>query len=318
MNRWLSASCILLVLVIAAIYIFIPSQLTITLLAPTKCNVFGADRILGNTGKWSKWWPENVEGPGGPDKGTGGLEYDGVNYQPGKRLMRSVEINIDDKESMSGMLSVFPAPHIDSCYLQFQFGQRVSLNPLKRIHQYREAQHLKVDIEIVLDRFRTYLQNMQNVYGLTMVEESTPGSLVEQTTRVVGEYPNTDTIYMEVGKLERFLAAHGSKKAGVPIMNITALANGRFKLRVALPTDKVIPNSGNIESAEVPTDKFLQADVHGGEGAVRAAFGNMENYISDYGRTIVAIPFASLITDRRLERDSAKWVTRIYYPLIPH
>jgi hypothetical protein len=44
----------------------------------------------------------------------------------------------------------------------------------------------------------------------------------------------------------------------------------------------------------------------------------MNNYISDYGRTIVAIPFASLITDRRLEPDSAKWVTRIYWPLIPH
>ena len=99
------------------------------------------------------------------------------------------------------------------------------------------------------------------------------------------------------------------------MVNITALADGRFKLRVALPTDKVIPNSGDVQSSEVPTDKFLQADVVGGAGAVRAAFGSMNNYVSDFGRTIVAIPFASLITDRRLERDSAKWVTRIYWPI---
>jgi hypothetical protein len=150
-----------------------------------------------------------------------------------------------------------------------------------------------------------------------MVEESTPGSLVEQTIHIVERYPTTDTIYMEVEKLERFLVAHGSKKAGVPFMNITALANGRFKLRVALPTDKLIPNSGNFESGEVPTDKFLQANVYGGDGAVRGAFDRMNNYISDYGRTIVAIPFASLVTDRRLEPDSTKWVTRIYWPLIP-
>jgi effector-binding domain-containing protein len=311
MNRWLSATCILLVLVIAAIYFFIPSQLKIALFVPVKCNVFGADRVLGDTGNWARWWPENVKGPAG-------LEYKGVNYQAGKRLMRSVDINIDEKgRAMSGMLSVFPAVRIDSCYLQLQFGLRASLNPLKRINQYREVQHLKADIGIILDSFRTYLESMQNVYGLTMVEESTPGSQVEEITRVVGEYPNTDTIYMEVGKLERFLAAHGSIKTGEPIMNITALADGRFKLRVALPTDKAIPNSGNVESREIPTDKFLHADVRGGEGAVRAAFGSMDNYISDYGRTIVAIPFASLITDRRLERDSAKWVTRIYYPLIP-
>ena len=311
MNRWLSASCILLVLVIAAIYFFIPSPLKSSLLVPVKCNVFGADRVLGDTGKWARWWPEYV-------KGSGGLEYDGVNYRPGKRFLRSVEINIDDKgRALSGMLAVFSAPHMDSCYLQLQFDQRVSLNPLKRIKQYREAQHLKADMMIILDSFRTYLQSMQNVYGLKMVEKSTPGSLLEQTIHIVGMYPTTDTIYTEVRKLERFLAAHGSIKAGYPMVNITALADGRFKLRVALPTDKVIPNSGDVQSAEVPTDIFLQADVVGGDGAVRAAFGSMDNYISDYGRTIVAIPFASLITDRRLEPDSAKWVTRIYWPLVP-
>ena len=311
MNRWLSASCILLVLVIAAFYFFIPSPLKSSLLVPVKCNVFGADRVLGDTGKWVRWWPED-------GKGRGGLEYDGVNYRPGKRLMRSVEINIDDKSSaLSGMLVIFSAPHIDSCYLQLQFDQRVSLNPLKRIRQYREAQHLKADMMIILDRFRTYLESMQNVYGLTMVEKSTPGSLLEQTIHIVGMYPTTDTIYTEVRKLERFLAAHGSRKAGHPMMNITALADGRYKLRVALPADKVIPNSGDVQSGEVPTDIFLQADVVGGDGAVRAGFGSMGNYISDYGRTIVAIPFASLITDRRLEPDSAKWVTRIYWPLVP-
>ena len=84
-------------------------------------------------------------------------------------------------------LSVFPSIRIDSCYLQWQFGLRVSLNPLKRINQYREVQHLKADRGIILDSFRTYLENMQNVYGLTMVEESTPGSLVEQTTHIAGD-----------------------------------------------------------------------------------------------------------------------------------
>jgi hypothetical protein len=176
----LSASCILLVLVIAAIYFFIPSALKSTVLVPVKCNVFGADRVLGDTGQWARWWPENAKGPGG-------LEYDGMNYQAVKRLMRSVEISIDDKDStISGMLAVFAAPHIDSCYLQLQFDQRVSLNPLKRIKQYTEAQHLKADIGIILDSFRTYLESMQNVYGLTMVEESTPGSLVEQTIHIAG------------------------------------------------------------------------------------------------------------------------------------
>jgi hypothetical protein len=43
--------------------------------------------------------------------------------------------------------------------------------------------------------------------------------------------------------------------------------------------------------------------------------GQMKNYISDYQRTVMAIPFQSLVTDRRKEADTTKWLTKLYFPI---
>ena len=72
---------------------------------------------------------------------------------------------------------------------------------------------------------------------------------------------------------------------------------------------------GGIFSRKLVRGHYLETDVHGGSGAVNSALDRMNNYISDYGRTVMAIPFFSLMTDRSKEPDTTKWVTRIYYPI---
>jgi hypothetical protein len=38
-------------------------------------------------------------------------------------------------------------------------------------------------------------------------------------------------------------------------------------------------------------------------------------YIQDYHRTLMALPFQQLITDRSAEPDTTRWITDIYVPL---
>jgi hypothetical protein len=61
---------------------------------------------------------------------------------------------------------------------------------------------------------------------------------------------------------------------------------------------------------------ILVTDVNGGPSAIKYAFDRLEEYVSDTKRIPPAIPFESLITDRRKERDTSKWITRIYYPVM--
>jgi hypothetical protein len=60
---------------------------------------------------------------------------------------------------------------------------------------------------------------------------------------------------------------------------------------------------------------FLAAQVLGGEGTVRNALTSMQDFISDNGKTSMAIPFSYLITNRMDEPDTSKWITQVYMPV---
>ncbi len=61
---------------------------------------------------------------------------------------------------------------------------------------------------------------------------------------------------------------------------------------------------------------FMVIEISGGDYAVREGERNLQNYIEDYGKIKMAIPFQSLITNRLAEPDSSRWKTRIYLPVV--
>ena len=66
----------------------------------------------------------------------------------------------------------------------------------------------------------------------------------------------------------------------------------------------------------VPGNILMSNDITGGSGTVEQAYKQMMYYMQDFNKTLAAIPFQSLITNRQLEKDSSKWITRIYCPVI--
>ncbi len=61
--------------------------------------------------------------------------------------------------------------------------------------------------------------------------------------------------------------------------------------------------------------KILSTEIKGGEYAVETGFKELSNYISDNQLTSPAIPFQSLVTNRVMEPDTSKWITKLYYPI---
>jgi hypothetical protein len=57
------------------------------------------------------------------------------------------------------------------------------------------------------------------------------------------------------------------------------------------------------------------AEVKGGPSRVDGCLLAVENYVKDHNMMSPAIPFQSLVTDRMAEKDTAQWITRIYYPV---
>jgi hypothetical protein len=98
-------------------------------------------------------------------------------------------------------------------------------------------------------------------------------------------------------------------------MNITTLNPFGYQLMVALPINKEIPVSGRFFNTRIPLNRFWVTRVHGGDATVKEALHQFQLYVQDYHRTLMALPFQQLITDRSAEPDTTRWITDIYVPL---
>ena len=101
------------------------------------------------------------------------------------------------------------------------------------------------------------------------------------------------------------------------MLNINSTDSSHYLVRVAIPVNKKLAGLGNISyKSMLGRGNILVTEVRGGNDEIVKAYKQIQNYIADHGRTPPAIPFESLVTDRREEQDSSKWITRIYYPVM--
>lgn len=100
------------------------------------------------------------------------------------------------------------------------------------------------------------------------------------------------------------------------MLNIRREDSTYFEAMVAIPVNKQLPNQGKIAFKRMFAGIILVTEVAGGPQRIKEAFSQLQVYMQDYEYQPPVIPFESLITDRSKETDTAKWVTKIYYPVL--
>jgi hypothetical protein len=98
------------------------------------------------------------------------------------------------------------------------------------------------------------------------------------------------------------------------MVNITPY-DSNYELMVALPTNLKINNKDDIFFKRMIPGNFLVTEVKGGDYKINQARNALKIYLDDYKKMAMAIPFQSLISDRRREPDSTNWITKVYYPV---
>jgi hypothetical protein len=334
MKKWLTGCCILIILSIAAVYIFIPSDLTVSKVELVQCNVNSANKFIGDERQWGNWWPGvgmQAQAGGGAqlqpaDTGQSAVtnavpsrtyEYGGMKYRMPGMYNHQMEVQIVTPDSTihSHIVVIGFGDNRDSSALQWEFHLDAGWNPIGRIRQYREARKLKSDITGILSALQAFLDDKEKVYGIRIREVSTTDSFLIAIRSVYSVRPGTADMSALMHRLKRIIAASGALETGNPMVNITTAAPGQFEAMVAIPTNKELKGDKEIFSRKLVRGKYLMTEVHGGDYTVSEALEHLQEYMNDYQRTTMAIPFQSWVTDRSAEPDTAKWVTRIYYPV---
>jgi hypothetical protein len=310
MKKRLIAIVVILVVLFGSIYLFIPNYVSINHQISVSANSQGLRRNLFAENSWSTWWP------GKSSDSAGHWIYKDNTYFITEKGVSAMFIAIRKKDFATLTSLTIAGERLNSTNMFWEARVPTSYNPLKRLQIYLNARKLNDDMKTILEKMKTHFSSTENIYGHDIRKELVTDSTLVSTFGNSKGYPGVEFIYRLIDDLKKYIAVQGAKETGFPMLNINTVDSINFLTRVAIPVDKILPSSGNISYKwMLPHGNILVTDVKGGPFMIDKAFHQVNNYATDYQRTAPAIPFLSLVTDRRQEPDSSKWITRIYYPV---
>ncbi len=313
MKKNIFSIAILLVLVIACTYIFIPGKIRIKQSTTIHSSKNALYRKLINAEAWREWWPEKQN----PTDTINGFFLNGIRFFPGEPKFISMPVLIKSA-NLSGYSEITFIPFgIDSTTLQFDISVPTSNNPFKRIAVYLNSKQLKSGVSLILQSINNTYSRIENLYNYDIQKKLVIDSSLIFTSKEIKGIPDINSIYSLIDKLSDYISKNAAKETGSPMLNIFKKDSNTYLVKVAIPVDKKLPSSGDISYRwMLGGGNILVTEVKGGQNEIDKAYKQILNFISDYRRTAPAIPFESLVTDRRKEPDSSKWITRIYYPVM--
>ena len=304
MKKWIIGSFCVLAAMVLFIELFIPSTLVVSSVEMTRCKAAAAFPFLSDEGQWKRWWPDSSQ--------RAGFHIQRLSYQ-------AVDIGIrNGGQTLDSKMNLLPAGSPDSSYLHWETQIHCGWSPADRVSNYFRARGLKREMDGILGQAGLFLDKSENVYGIRIWEGSTRDTLLIGIRAVQVGIPTDQDIYAKVTRLKQYVAEMHSRQTGDPMVNVLPMEDrrGTYRLMVALPVGNRIEGKADVEFMRLIPGKYLITEVRGGPGTVDKALSALKDYIRDYQRTVMAIPFQVMVTDRMQVADSAQWVTRIYYPVM--
>ena len=313
MKKWLAGLLILLLLISVSPLLLIPSHLQVNSLTITHAPVNSVSRVLADPAAWNKWWRNKN---GRPPEGTPSFRYGSSLFGPNGKSSNIIGILISDDSLKINSFITLVTFGPDSTGIDWAFDMPTSTNILTRVRQYQKAGEIRENMKAVMENLRAFLSDPNQVYGGTIYRRSTSDTLLVAAKYNSPAYPRTPAIYQMLEPVRKYILSQHATMTGQPMVNITRLPDSSFQIQVAIPTSKKLPGNGDIFYRRMVPGNFMVMDVKGGDEAVRIAQQNLEYFVTDVGKTKMAIPFQLLVTDRLQETDSTKWLTEIYLPVV--
>ena len=297
-------------LFVAFILIFIPSKIHFRKSMYVKTSPNSAARFLLDEKAWHNWWPSNSI-----NKDDGLFTYKQYEYSVNWKMISGDSIRIKTNGGyVSSLLNTIPI-NKDSTGFQWEGESMPETNIFKRVRNYLTQNKLQNNANEIFSALKIYLENDEHVYGIKIDHNMVVDTLLISTKKIFNAYPNTEEVYLMINDLKTYINNNGVLQTNPPMLHVVQ-DSGMFKAMVALPISKTIPNTDKFVIKKMVAGKILITETKGGSETAEATIKKIELYMDDNHLLSPAISFQSLITDRSKEKDSSKWVTKIYYPIM--
>ncbi len=315
MKKLLIVLLIALALFVVGVYVFIPSSINISSVTTVKTTDNGTERFLMDESKWPIWWNSSDSIAANKTATSQTLIMNGDEYALKEKFYKAVSIQIKHQGYELTSKMVIVRLTLDSTGIEWKANFAAGNNPLNRFSAYLEARKIKKNMDEVLSNAKRFLSKDENLYGISIERNFLKDTLYVTAKTELPAYPSTQSIYELIKKIQGFITKNGASQTGSPIFNVTDFGSGRFQLMAGVPTDKNFSEKEGFSLKHMVRGSFMISEVVGGDYAVNKASKSLQQYFSDFHRTSMAMSFTMLVTNRILQPDSSKWITKLYQPV---
>lgn len=307
MKRWFGIVIGLLIIALAAFYLFVPGTIHISSIKTVNSSMQTGLRYLSNDSNWAKWWPGETE--------AGGFTFHGNQYSLKRKMFQSFEVEVKHgEERMLTSIVLLPLRR-DSFEVEWKATFTSGWSPTLRLAGYNQSRSLEDDLHNLLSAFGKYVSDTKNTYGQHIEETQVKDSIILVSAMTISHYPTPDELYARIAKMKKYVEEKNATETNFPMLNVDSV-KGNYYVRIGIPVDREIDVAGSGYTIKrMVLGKILVSDITGGPYTVEHAIDKMEDYMADFGRRSPAIPYESLVTNRAEQRDTLQWKTRVYYPV---
>lgn len=299
-----------ILIIIAVVFILLPEKPVIAQdLSIDTSDVIAAKFLTTKTG-WDKWWPGNKIG----DTQYG---FQDTKIMIDKMTNGSTHLKLQkDNLTFSGEISYF-ADAEGSIKFKWDAVDETNTRFLSRLTNFFKTRKAENQAAEILLSLKHFLEDERNAYGYKIYLNHAKDTVLLVSACTYPAYPSLQVVYNTVETLKQQADSQGVKQTNFPMLNVTQTDEHEYQVNVALPINKRIIPFQKTSINNIPGGgNLLVADVRGGQNTVNSALAQMKIYMKDHRLVSPAMPFQSLITNRLAQKDTSKWITKIYYPIL--
>jgi hypothetical protein len=298
MRKIIGSILVILFLSLAAVYLFIPSQISIKGSQMVYQPTSSVTRAMTQISKWTEWMPKEIA------------------LKATSNLVATVQAElIQDGIQVPVVFSIENAEGNNS-FIRYETSMNnIGWSPIERIQYNLFSKKIKHDLDLVLAAATAHYNYNKGVYGFDIVETKVKDSSYVAIDQTLTDTPSLVQIYQMVDQLSAFINTQKGKAIGDPMVNITRADANEIYIQVAIPIERDIPVNGSFSIKKMVLGNLLAVKVRGDQAKVNEAFEATKQYITDKQKYSPAIPFVIYNTNRLLEKDSSKWISTISYPI---
>jgi len=332
--KYLVIGLVSLVVLVFIVSMFFSSKIhaerSVTINAPVDV-VFAQVNTLKNWPKWDPWMSKDPNAENtyeGPESGVGSIhKWKSKVREVGSGAMtltssvpnESLDFKLEFEgrgSSMAGFKFKADGPNT---MVTWSLDMDAGMNPIMRIMGSMMDKMIGPDFEKGLNNLKELCEKMPKGIETAMkVEETTTKDqmmlIVKDSCKIEDIGKKLGSLYQEIGKV---VGAQKLEMAGAPFAIYPKFdkAADQVVLEAGISVNKKAEGKGAVKYMEMKSGKAAKVNYYGDYMKSEVAHNAIQDWVKANNKKIIGAPWEVYVTDPMTEKDTAKWLTEIYYPI---